>query len=62
MFVLDAQGKAEVTRPDQVWSPIDGDFIRRCPTYAITARPTTTTKSRSELGPTEDLAITQRTR
>ena len=39
MFVLDAQGKAVVTRPDQEWSPIDGDFIRHCPTYAISARP-----------------------
>ncbi|HMH82600.1 MAG TPA: patatin-like phospholipase family protein [Gemmatimonadales bacterium] len=40
MFVLDAQGKAVVTRPDQEWSPIDGEFIRHCPTYAISARPT----------------------
>ncbi len=39
MFVLDAQGKAVVTRPDQEWSPTDGGFIRHCPTYAITARP-----------------------
>ncbi|HKW41189.1 MAG TPA: patatin-like phospholipase family protein [Gemmatimonadales bacterium] len=39
MFVLDAQGKAVVTQPDQVWSPIDGEFIRHCPTYAISARP-----------------------
>lgn len=39
MFVLDAQGKAVVTRPDQEWSPIDGEFIRHCPTYAISARP-----------------------
>ena len=39
MFVLDAQGKAVVTRPDQEWSPSDGGFIRHCPTYAITARP-----------------------
>src|SRR6266481_1022830 len=39
MFVLDAQGKAVVTRPDQEWSPIDGAFIRHCPTYAISARP-----------------------
>src|SRR6058998_2976339 len=40
MFVLDAQGKAVVTRPEQEWSPIDGEFIRHCPTYAISARPT----------------------
>jgi len=39
MFVLDAQGKAVVTRPDQEWSPVDGGFIRHCPTYAISARP-----------------------
>jgi NTE family protein len=39
MFVLDAQGKAVVTRPDQEWSPIDGEFIRHCPTFAISARP-----------------------
>ncbi len=39
MFVLDAQGKAVVTQPDQEWSPIDGEFIRHCPTYAISARP-----------------------
>src|SRR5439155_1335834 len=39
MFVLDAEGKAVVTRPDQEWSPIDGEFIRHCPTYAISARP-----------------------
>ena len=38
MFVLDAHGKAVVTRPDQVWSPTDGVFIRHCPTYAISAR------------------------
>jgi NTE family protein len=38
MFVLDAQGKAVVTRPDQEWSPMDGEFIRHCPTYAISAR------------------------
>ena len=39
MFVLDAEGKAVVTTPDQVWSPTDGGFIRHCPTYAISARP-----------------------
>jgi NTE family protein len=39
MFVLGANGKAVVTRPDQEWSPIDGEFIRHCPTYAISARP-----------------------
>ena len=39
MFVLDAEGKAVVTRPDQIWSPTDGGVIRHCPTYAISARP-----------------------
>jgi len=45
MFVLDAQGKAVVTRPDQEWSPIDGEFIRHCPTYAISARPAAAPKA-----------------
>jgi len=39
MFVLDAQRRAVVTAPEQEWSPIDGGFIRHCPTYAISARP-----------------------
>ncbi|HJS44103.1 MAG TPA: patatin-like phospholipase family protein [Gemmatimonadales bacterium] len=39
MFVLDADRKAVVTQPDQEWSPMDGDYIRHCPTYAIIARP-----------------------
>jgi len=39
MFVLDAERKAVVTEPEQDWSPVDGGFIRHCPTYAITARP-----------------------
>ena len=39
LFVLDAERKAVVTQPDQVWSPADGGVIRHCPTYAISARP-----------------------
>ncbi|MGH7530564.1 MAG: patatin-like phospholipase family protein [Gemmatimonadales bacterium] len=39
MFVLDAERKAVVTQPEQEWSPLDGGFIRHCPTYAIIARP-----------------------
>jgi NTE family protein len=39
LFVLDAEGKAVVTRPEQIWNPVDGGFIRHCPTYAISARP-----------------------
>ena len=50
MFVLDAQGKAVVTRPQQDWSPIDGEFIRHCPTYAISARPTAEPKAADAAG------------
>lgn len=39
MFVLDAERKAVVTKPEQEWCPTDGSFIRQCPTYAISARP-----------------------
>ena len=39
MFVLDSERKAVVTQPDQEWSPMDGGYIRHCPTYAIIARP-----------------------
>ena len=39
MFVLDESHKAVVTRPEQTWHPVDGGFIRHCPTYAISARP-----------------------
>jgi NTE family protein len=37
-FRLNGEGKAEVTQPLQSWSPLDGHFVRNCPTYAITAR------------------------
>jgi len=50
MFVLDAQGKAVVTRPEQDWSPIDGEFIRHCPTYAISARPAAAPKAADAAG------------
>src|SRR5438046_525567 len=50
MFVLDAEGKAVVTRPDQKWSPIDGEFIRHCPTYAISARPAAEPKAAGAAG------------
>lgn len=49
MFVLDPQGKAVVTTPEQVWDPADGAFIRHCPTYAITARPEDGRSSRGEI-------------
>jgi NTE family protein len=39
IFRMDAQGKAEVVAPQQAWSPLDGVFIRNCPTWAISARP-----------------------
>jgi NTE family protein len=42
-FVLDADGKAVVTHAEQEWGPVDGGFIRHCPTYAIGARPKTDT-------------------
>jgi len=50
MFVLDAQGKAVVTRPEQEWSPVDGEFIRHCPTYAISARPGATPQAAGAAG------------
>jgi hypothetical protein len=38
---MDALGKAEVVAPRQAWSPLDGIYIRNCPTWAISARPVT---------------------
>jgi NTE family protein len=38
VFQLNASGKAEVRTPVQSWSPIDGAYVRHCPTYAISAR------------------------
>jgi len=39
LFVNDSSGKAVVTEPEQVWSPVDQDFLRHCPTGAIVAQP-----------------------
>lgn len=39
LFHLDGEGKAVGPAEPYEWSPIDGGFIRHCPTYAITARP-----------------------
>ena len=39
MFHMDGEGKAVASGQVCVWSPIDGGFIRHCPTYAITAHP-----------------------
>ncbi len=38
VFRMDDTGKAEVIEPLQTWSPIDGSYVRNCPTYAITVR------------------------
>jgi len=39
MFRMDADGKA-VARPDVViFSPLEGGFVRQCPTFAITVEP-----------------------
>jgi NTE family protein len=39
LFQLDDEGKAVVTDRDQVWSPVEADFVRQCPTYAIAVHP-----------------------
>jgi len=41
IFQMDALGKAEVVAPRQAWSPLDGIYVRNCPTWAISARPVT---------------------
>lgn len=38
LFRINARGKAECLRPEQEWSPLDGGYVRVCPTGAITAR------------------------
>ena len=38
-FHMDQTEKAVGPAEPQEWSPVDGGFIRHCPTYAITARP-----------------------
>lgn len=38
IFRLDDDHKAVCTRPLQEWSPLDGGYLRVCPTRAITAR------------------------
>lgn len=39
VFHLRADGKAEVSTPRQIWSPVDGAYVHNCPTYAISATP-----------------------
>ena len=48
IFRMDALGKAEVVAPLQAWSPLDGVYVRNCPTWAISARPVTGEWSRSQ--------------
>ncbi len=38
LFQLDEEGKAVVTVAEHVWSPVDPDFVRQCPTLAIAVR------------------------
>jgi NTE family protein len=38
VFELDQGGRAKVIQSVQMWSPIDGSYVRNCPTYAISAR------------------------
>jgi len=38
-FRMDDAGKAVAPQQPQTWSPVSGDFLRHCPTYAISARP-----------------------
>ncbi|HTS87922.1 MAG TPA: patatin-like phospholipase family protein [Gemmatimonadales bacterium] len=38
VFELDEAGLARVRQPVQSWSPLDGAYVRNCPTYAISAR------------------------
>jgi NTE family protein len=38
VFEMDEGGRARVRQPIQSWSPLDGAYVRNCPTYAISAR------------------------
>jgi NTE family protein len=38
VFRMDEDGRAVVLEPRQSWSPLDGVYVRNCPTYAISAR------------------------
>ena len=49
-FHMDQTEKAVGPAEPQEWSPVDGGFIRHCPTYAITARPAAPAAG----GPTSD--------
>ncbi len=41
LFSIDERGKAVVLDPEQVWNPVDAEFLRQCPTNAIVAVPAT---------------------
>ncbi len=45
VFELDEGGRAAVRQPIQSWSPLDGAYVRNCPTYAISARLATPSRS-----------------
>ncbi len=47
VFELDEDGRARVRQPIQSWSPLDGGYVRNCPTYAISARLAIPTAPRS---------------
>ena len=38
VFEMDDDGRSKVRQPLQSWSPLDGFYVRNCPTYAISAR------------------------
>ena len=38
VFEMSESGRAAVRQPIQSWSPLDGAYVRNCPTYAISAR------------------------
>ncbi|MDH4130636.1 MAG: patatin-like phospholipase family protein [Gemmatimonadota bacterium] len=38
LFEMDDENRARVRHPIQSWSPLDGAYVRHCPTYAISSR------------------------
>jgi ferredoxin len=38
VFRMADDQRAEVIAPVQTWSPLDGAYVRNCPTYAISVR------------------------
>ncbi len=44
VFEMDEGGRATVRQPIQSWSPLDGAYVRNCPSYAISARLATATR------------------